>query len=128
MLSAVLFCALQTPVVMRVAVTVPVDPPQAATAEVKRGRRFLFWRKDPTVTLKWQASPDFAKTKFTSKGYMVYRATASGEFVSISGGALVNALKYKDSTVKKGVAYQYRVTAWLNGVQSKPSNPVKVIP
>jgi len=131
MFSALLFFALQHQVVMRVAVTVPVDPPANAAAEVarRRRRRLLFWRKDPEVTLKWLPSPDLAQSGAAAPGtgYAVFRAKDSKTFERLDKNLLPGRV-YVDSSVTKGVTYKYRVTAWVGKVQSAPSNVVKVTP
>jgi hypothetical protein len=126
MLTAILFLALQGEVVMRVAVTVPVDPPEALTAQAEMSKRWLV-KKDCSVSLKWKGSPDLKDPAAKNTGYRIYRAIPGGKFAALNKN-LIPDLDYKDSTVKQGTTYEYRVTALIGKVESKPSNTVSVKP
>jgi hypothetical protein len=120
---ALLFLQAQ-PVLMRVAVTVPVDPPTALVAQTSIVRRFLIL-SGRTVSLKWKGSPDLTNPAKAKTGYRVYRALLGGQFSSITSG-LVTTPSYADRTAQRKKTYQYRVTAVIGAVESKPSNTATV--
>jgi fibronectin type 3 domain-containing protein len=77
-------------------------------------------RSQYTAKLTWTPSPDAAGNP--SLTYNVYRAaTCAGQFTKINAGS-VTTTTYVDPSVAVGAVYCYRVTAFLNGVESQPSN------
>jgi len=122
MLACLLWLMLvsQQRVVMRIEVTVPVDPPEALTAFLVQGGSS---GARGEVRLRWKASPDSGCKGWT--GTIVYRAQSGGVFKALSA-ALPAQTSYVDNSIASGREYQYEVLAWANGTASKPSNVVTV--
>jgi hypothetical protein len=130
MLLALLLILAQQTVVMRVAVTIPVDPPSALVAQ-KQGRQGFPWpwplHHHATVWLTWNSSPDLTTPAKANTGYRVYRSRAGAAF-TILNSTLLTGLNYTDTNVQREVQYSYYVTALIGKVESKPSNTVTVVP
>jgi hypothetical protein len=60
------------------------------------------------LMVRWEASPDEARHGVTS--YRILRSTAGGEFTEI-GTAALQATELRDSDVRNGESYSYRVVA-----------------
>ena len=117
----------QGQVMMRIAVTVPVDPPTELLAQQSARRRFIIL-KAPQVALSWKASDDLTTPPKANTGYRLYRATRqAGPFSPITAGFL-GSTTYLDRNVKRKTTYWYRTTALIKKVESKPSNVASAMP
>jgi hypothetical protein len=120
---------LQTRVVTRIAVTVPVDPASGLTAaaEPRSLAAILGFQRD-TVNLTWTASPDLTTPAKSGSGYAIWRAAgASSSAFSRINATLATTPIYKDTTPNRHVMYRYYVVAMIGQVPAVRSNIVNVL-
>ncbi len=74
---------------------------------------------DSQILLRWSEDCPF------ERGFLVERKSGTGKFTVIKR-LPANARKYKDTGLKFGITYEYRIVAYTSNNRSEPSNTISV--